>query len=120
MGCNPTGDDYRIAVVATPRAGCRHRRAVNGAARCAGVLTNALHFLTPGIAALVPGRKLKDYLLFEPLVKRDGFGYVPGGIVAMLLAVPQRPPHFRRAGFRPLPAPVCSGRTLTDQGLGMA
>ena len=50
---------------------------------------------------LVAGIKLRDHLAFEQLVERLGFGRVPGRIVAMLLAIPQRPAHFRGVGFGP-------------------
>jgi len=37
--------------------------------------------------------KTRDHLAFEQVVERRGFGGVPGRIVAMFLAVPQRHPN---------------------------
>ena len=50
---------------------------------------------------LVAGIKLGDHLPFQQVVERLGFSSVPGRIVVMFLAITQRPPHFRRVGFRP-------------------
>src|SRR5208282_1479198 len=36
-----------------------------------------------------------------PLVKRYGFGRVPGRIIAMLPTIPQRPPHLRGVRLSP-------------------
>ena len=77
-------------------------RAVGGEARCQP--RHAFpHPLDPcgGNAALVSGIKLRDHLPLEQVVERVGFDSVPSGIIAMFLAISQRPPHFRRVGFRP-------------------
>src|SRR5208283_1451434 len=50
---------------------------------------------------LVAGIELRDHLALEQVVERFRFGSVPSEIVAMLLAVAQRPPDFRRVCFRP-------------------
>ena len=50
---------------------------------------------------LVAGVKLGNHFPFQQVVERLGFRCIPGRIVAMFLAVPQRPPDFGRVGLRP-------------------
>src|ERR1035438_6527015 len=53
-----------------------------------------------GHALCVTGMKLRDHLPFEPLVKNLRLGGVPRRIIAVLLAIPQRPPQIRDIGLR--------------------
>ena len=46
-------------------------------------------------------RLLTNHLVFEQIVEGPSFDRIPSRIVAMLLAVSQRPPNFRSVGFRP-------------------
>ena len=68
-------------------------RAVGREARCQACHAFP-HPLDPcrGNAALVSGIKLRDHLPFEQVVERVGFDRIPSGTVAMLPAIPQRPP----------------------------
>ena len=77
-------------------------RAVGGEVRCQP--RHAFpHPLDPcGRNAIrVAGIELRDHLAFKPVIQRCGFDRVPGRIIAMFLTISQRPPHFRRVGFRP-------------------
>ena len=45
--------------------------------------------------------ELRDHLPFEQVVERFRFDGVPGGVVSVLLTVPQRPSHLRRVRLGP-------------------
>src|SRR5205823_2200366 len=51
---------------------------------------------TPGHSAAVAVVEQRDNLLLEQCVQSIGFGSIPGRVVAVLLAVADRPPHIRR------------------------
>ena len=71
-------------------------------------------------ARLVAGVELRHHLPFEPVVERLGFGRVPGGIVAMVLAVAQRPADVRSVGFRPPAVQFRQIETSIDEHLHAA
>ena len=52
-------------------------------------------------AVRLAGVKLRNHLSFQQIIERCGFGGIPGGIVTMFLAIPERPPDLRRLGFCP-------------------
>ena len=54
-----------------------------------------------GQTLLVPRVEAGDHVALQQRIERLGLSDVPGGIVAMVLAVPERPPHLGRIGFGP-------------------
>src|SRR6266508_3541041 len=80
------------------------------------------HFRNPGRGktARVARVKCRHDLAFQQPIERIRFRAVPGGVVSVLLPVPERPADFRRVRLRPPPIKLGQVETAVDEDLHAA